>query len=836
MTKITLLIFLSFFMSLDTLAQCNIEDYKALRALYISTNGDNWKNKSNWEIQSENPPSNCNLSKFYGVYLNEIGRVNLISLGQNNLTGKLPIEIKNLKYLNTLWLNQNTITGNIPKEFGDLQQLERLALSYNLLDGTFPQELFSLKSIKEFSLESNKFEGNISISIGNFVNLKRLDLSNNNLSGSLPKEIGDLKLLDNINLSNNKFEGCFPESFKNLCSKIINFTGNSLLANWQSFCKIPSECAFDFKFKEIKFEIDTLFVSQSPKKRQIIFISEGFTKEEFSKFRTFAEKISSKLKDHFPNISFEALLAYVPSNQSGVSSTTSIPPILKDTYFETNLTPNVNGTLGVTIKENIAYPFMNRYFPESKYPISTRIPVYITNSEIYGAYASSVEGVFTNYSVGVEINLGTNNDAEWVFAHELGHFFGLADINDTNYTRQEWSNITQEKERSKIKWRSFIKDSTPIPTPRNITFDNEIGLFPIIDSKSGKESGWFKPCNSKCIMDSPSSHLTFCKVCSNQFNRNDNLPFANIENGKYGGYYYTGNRVSIQANVPDKSLVFSHWEGSEVAFENKLSSKTTFLMPSNNVNIKAVYKCILIAKINTPNGTSFCSGSSISILAEGSGSTTPFSFKWKQGTNVLGTSSSLTVTKAGSYILEVTDNSGCTVSANIDIKQNPTPNVIISKNGGTDILTGGSITLSVPSETNQTYQWLKDGITISGATNNSYIANGGGKFSVTVISNGCSATSEAITVNVILANEFPRESKNFKVSPNPFENTIKVNFNEPLIKPVKLNLINSIGIVLKEWTTNQQENSFDILGLPSGIYILKCEIKDNIEAVKLIKN
>lgn len=682
MDKISLSILFLLFMNLDTFAQCNIDDYKGLRALYISTNGDNWKNKANWDVQSEEPPSNCNLAKFNGVYLNEIGRVYLIALAQNNLTGNLTSEIKNLKYLNTLWLDNNLITGTIPKEIGDLKQLERIALSYNKLEGEIPEDFYTIKSLKEFSFGINNLSGKISLSIKNLENLTRLELSNNKISGLLPKEIGELKSLNDIDLSNNLLEGCFPSSFKNLCSKKVNFTNNILLANWQSFCKNPnpSECIFDYKFKEIKFSIDTLFISQSIKKKQIIFIPEGFTQDEFPVFRSFAEKISSKLKEHFPNISFEAILAYVPSNQSGVSSSTSIPPIKKDTYFETDLTINVNGTLGVVIKESIAYPFMNHYFPESKYPVSTRIPVYITNSEIYGAYAATTEGIGINYSVGVEINLGTENDAEWVFAHELGHFFGLADINDTNYSKQELPNITQEKERGKIKWRTFIKDSTPIPTLRNTVYDNEIGLFSIIDSKTGKESGWYKPCNNKCIMDSPSSHSTFCKVCSNQFNRNDNLPFVYVENGKYGGYYYPNNQVSIQANIPDKSLIFSHWEGDGVIFKDKLNSKTTFLMPNSNVNVKAIYK------------------------------------------------------------------------------------------------------------------------------------------------------------SIILGNELPLQSANFQVYPNPFSNLIKVNFKESLKdSKIKFSLINSIGAIVKEWATNQQDNIFDFLGLSSGIYILKCEINGKVEFVKLVK-
>jgi Secretion system C-terminal sorting domain len=242
--------------------------------------------------------------------------------------------------------------------------------------------------------------------------------------------------------------------------------------------------------------------------------------------------------------------------------------------------------------------------------------------------------------------------------------------------------------------------------------------------------------------------------------------------------------------------------------------------------------------INISGNNNFCTGKSTTLTANVTGGLSPFTFQWKSNTANIGTNAStLVVSVGGAYNVSITDSKGCTgTSANYAVTQNPSPNVTLTKSGATDLLTGGSVVLSVPSATNQTYQWLKDGIAISGATNNSYTANGAGKFSVTVIANGCSATSEAVTVNVILANELPRESKNFKVSPNPFENTIKVNFNEPLTKTAKLNLISSIGIVLKEWTTNQQENSFDILGLPSGIYILKCEIKDNIEAVKLIKN
>ncbi len=72
----------------------------------------------------------------------------------------------------------------------------------------------------------------------------------------------------------------------------------------------------------------------------------------------------------------------------------------------------------------------------------------------------------------------------------------------------------------------------------------------------------------------------------------------------------------------------------------------------------------------------------------------------------------------------------------------PTASVSISASGPTTFCSGGSVSLSKGSGTFDSYQWQKNGLNITGATNSSYNATASGSYSL-VVTNSCgnSATS-----------------------------------------------------------------------------------------------
>jgi hypothetical protein len=161
------------------------------------------------------------------------------------------------------------------------------------------------------------------------------------------------------------------------------------------------------------------------------------------------------------------------------------------------------------------------------------------------------------------------------------------------------------------------------------------------------------------------------------------------------------------------------------------------------------------ATITPASSTTFCSGGSV-ILNANTG--TSLTYQWiKDGTNITGaTASSYTATVAGTYSVRVTNSSTTcsTTSTPTVVTVNSLPPATITAGSSTTFCSGGSVILNANTGANLTYQWIKDGTNITGATASSYTATVAGTYSVRVTNSSttCSTTS---TPTVVTVNSLP---------------------------------------------------------------------------------
>ncbi len=208
-------------MMIQLYAQCQEQDYTALRALYLNTDGDNWTDNANWydaAFFTANPsmPAGTDVGTWYGVTTKGDGCVTQLNLRDNQLSGSIPPEIGNLSNLTYLILRDNQLNGNIPPEIGNLSNLTNLTLNDNQLSGSIPPEIGDLTNLVILYLWSNNLSGNIPPEIGYLNNLIELRLSYNELSGNIPPEIGNLSNLVKLYLRENQLTGNIPPEIGNL--------------------------------------------------------------------------------------------------------------------------------------------------------------------------------------------------------------------------------------------------------------------------------------------------------------------------------------------------------------------------------------------------------------------------------------------------------------------------------------------------------------------------------------------------------------------------------------------------------------------------------------------
>ncbi len=241
-------------------------DWDALVALYNATNGPNWFKNDNWL-------TNAPLDSWFGVEADEIGKVRLIRLDDNNLDGEIPAEIAQLDGLDWLsmdnnqltgslppelgqmsklrvfWVTENNLSGPVPAEIGDMVGLTSLHMAHNQLTGSIPPELGNLHRLINLVLSTNLLTGSIPPELAQITGLELLLLSNNSLSGSIPPELGRLTKARGINLGYNQLTGEIPPELGRIETlEVINYPNNMLSGS------IPAELAFARKVRWVELK------------------------------------------------------------------------------------------------------------------------------------------------------------------------------------------------------------------------------------------------------------------------------------------------------------------------------------------------------------------------------------------------------------------------------------------------------------------------------------------------------------------------------------------------------------------------------------------------------
>jgi len=199
----------------------------------------------------------------------------------------------------------------------------------------------------------------------------------------------------------------------------------------------------------------------------------------------------------------------------------------------------------------------------------------------------------------------------------------------------------------------------------------------------------------------------------------------------------------------------SYAASAPVAYTVNVTNSTTGCTATSSgatITLTGPSTIISTPTITPGSGSStFCAGGSLSLTA--GDVTSGVSYQWyNSGVTISGaTNAAYSATASGNYTVAALKGSCSTYSTSgVTVTVNPIP-ATPTITGSTSFCAGGSTVLTANSSTSGvTYQWLKGGSSISGATNSAYTATSAATYSVEAISAaGCSlATSAGTAVTV----------------------------------------------------------------------------------------
>ncbi|KAL9665587.1 hypothetical protein QQ045_021008 [Rhodiola kirilowii] len=129
-------------------------------------------------------------------------RITRLRFSKMGLDGFLSPAIGKLTELKELSLPDNNLVDRIPLEIIDCRKLEILILKNNLFSGSVMPQLSSLTKLTTVDLSSNQLSGHLTF-LTQLTNLVNVTLSDNRFTGSLPDSIWSFRNLQTVDVSRN---------------------------------------------------------------------------------------------------------------------------------------------------------------------------------------------------------------------------------------------------------------------------------------------------------------------------------------------------------------------------------------------------------------------------------------------------------------------------------------------------------------------------------------------------------------------------------------------------------------------------------------------------------
>lgn len=274
---------------------------------------------------------------------------------------------------------------------------------------------------------------------------------------------------------------------------------------------------------------------------------------------------------------------------------------------------------------------------------------------------------------------------------------------------------------------------------------------------------------------------------------NDNTNWSDITNG-----------VSTTGAVQSYSAIASGYY--------RVKNDNGGVLAYTSVQQVVVYANPVVSVSSNPSSVnSLCAGSSVEFTASASGgSGSGYNYQWLSNNNAisLATNTTYTTAASGQYQVKVTDDKGCTATANTaTVQLNALPVVTLN----TPVFcSGSSATLTAsPDKTVNTYTWtVPAGVTDPGNVA-SFTVNTAGTYSVTVSDGTCTSNSAStvVTVNALpVLSSITGEGSTYIGNTSQFSNTTSggvwssSNTGIASVNPSGLVLANAAGTVTISYT------------------------------------